>query len=267
MVDWSSTLFALVCGVFTCPSLGAAAPLHEASALYRLHYSENALSALETSEDTSAAKSGLHGRVLMQLNRPGPSIPLLEKARQETHLRGPLCLDLVRALRLNGEFDRARTLLDSCPDQSLQYHLEEARIMTGKSGPVQALPLWKNLLKQRRKGTPFSVVRWEIVRGLEGSNRSDKAFQQRKRLAIRWPHTPEGKSCSTSDLLQTFSLREKIEHATRLWDVRLYDEAYTAYGRLLTDEKQKDEAHLMMGRLLSERKRSLYPKAIEHFQA
>ena len=108
MTDWNSTVFATLCGLFACPTFGESAPLPDVSALYRLHYSEEALTALESMEDETVAKSALHGRVLLQLNRPSPALPLLEKGAEAPHLRGPLCKDRVRALRLTGQVTEAR---------------------------------------------------------------------------------------------------------------------------------------------------------------
>ena len=257
MTDWNSTVFATLCGLFACPTFGESAPLPDVSALSTPLFG----GALTTRRMGKPVKSALHGRVLLQLTVHLPLF-LLEKGGGLAPA-GPTVQRQSAGIASHGASHRSARSVGNCPKDC---SATPRNCTTGPKelGSTGSYP--RGSPSQKRLKPPCRV-RMGLAQGLEESGQREKAHEQRKQLAIRWPHTPEGRHASTPEVLSSLSPKEQIQHATRLWDVRLYDEAYTAYTRLLQQPEQRDEAHLMMGRLLSERKRTQYKKAIQHFQA
>ena len=249
-------------------------PLENATALYRLHYDDAAVQELHRIPrqglDPRFHSSWDHmmGSLLLREGKVGEAIPFLESAQASGGLLQNLSnKELMKAYRENGNPKKAKETWNNCQWSSPQEGLlEKARNADAAGESKNALSLWKSLLKKAKRHTPRWEVRERIALLLEAKGEQKAAKRHWKKLYIQWPRTPQGERSKAHILSNSLDTKEKEARATRLWDVRLYDEAYAAFDALRSSKEHKDWAHLMMGRLLSERKRTEYPKAIEHFQ-
>ena len=196
--------------------------------------------------------------------------PLKTLYGQKDEFQPYACRSLLKAYLLTGELKEAQNIIPHCGLGSTESKVARARAWgpaAGQGHSEKAIAAWKDLLAKRSKGTPFWEAHAQLVRLYEDAGDSKQVMKHRKRLFIRWPHTPEGKA-QTAHLNNEDLTRGELENrAQQLWDVRMYEEAYKTYDDTRKYGDLKDHANLMMGRLLSERLRDKYPTAIQHFEA